>query len=163
LRILLAEDNEVNQMMAINLLQKWGHQVEVAGNGREVLAALDRQHFDAVLMDVQMPEMDGFKATAAIRDKEQSSGQHLPIIAMTAHAIKGDRERCLAAGMDGYVSKPIQSAELFAALSVATGGPQSGVRDQGSGVRKQRSPEALWSNQNSLTSGLCPLTPDLCP
>jgi PAS domain S-box-containing protein len=118
LHILLAEDNDINQMMAINLLEKWGHRVVVANNGREALAALEKQRFDVVLMDVQMPEMDGFKTTSIIRAKESSgdNGRHLPIIAMTAHALKGDRERCLAAGMDGYVSKPIKSAELLAAL-----------------------------------------------
>jgi signal transduction histidine kinase/CheY-like chemotaxis protein len=121
LTILLAEDNEINQLMAINLLEKWGHRVVVANSGREALAALEQQSFDLVLMDVQMPEMDGFKATAAIRAGEQTTGRHLPIVAMTAHAIKGDRERCLAAGMDDYLSKPIQSAELFAILERFTG------------------------------------------
>jgi signal transduction histidine kinase/DNA-binding response OmpR family regulator len=116
LKILLAEDNEINQLMAINLLEKWGHRVVVANSGREALAALEDEPFDLVLMDVQMPEMDGFKATAAIRAREQASGRRLPIVAMTAHAIKGDRERCLAAGMDDYLSKPIQSAELFAII-----------------------------------------------
>jgi PAS domain S-box-containing protein len=118
LRILLAEDNDINQMMAINILEKWGHRIVVANNGKETLDLLDKQPFDVVLMDLQMPEMDGVKATAAIRAKEGPHGLHIPIIAMTAHALKGDRERCLAAGMDGYVSKPIKSAELFAALEV---------------------------------------------
>jgi PAS domain S-box-containing protein len=116
LRILLAEDNDINQVMAVNLLENWGHRVVVANNGREALATLEQEPFDVVLMDVQMPELDGFKATAAIREKEQGNGAHLPVIAMTAHALKGDRERCLAAGMDGYVAKPIQAAELRAAL-----------------------------------------------
>ena len=88
----------------------------MVGNGREALAALDRQPFDVVLMDVQMPEMDGFEATAAIRARERATGGHIPIIAMTAHAMKGDRERCLAAGMDGYVSKPLRPQELFEVL-----------------------------------------------
>ncbi len=121
LTILLAEDNEINQLMAINLLEKWGHCVVVASSGREALAALEEQSFDLALMDVQMPEMDGFKATAAIRAREHTAGRHLPIVAMTAHAIKGDRERCLAAGMDDYLSKPIQSAELFAIIERLTG------------------------------------------
>jgi len=117
LRILLAEDNAVNQMLAVRLLEKRGYSVAVANNGREALAILEGaafSGFDAVLMDVQMPEMDGFEATAAIRAKEKPLGKHLPIIAMTAHAMKGDEERCLAAGMDGYVSKPVRADELFA-------------------------------------------------
>jgi PAS domain S-box-containing protein len=120
LRILLAEDNPVNRELAVRLLEKRGHQVEVAQNGREVMAALETQSFDLVLMDVQMPGMDGFQATAHIREKEKTTGYHLRIIAMTAHALKGDRERCLAAGMDGYVSKPIAPVELFETIEDAT-------------------------------------------
>ena len=90
-----------------------GHEVVVAHNGKEVLDCLERSSFDLVLMDVQMPEMDGFRATSIIRRQEQNSSRHLPVIAMTAHAMKGDRERCLEAGMDGYVAKPINSAVLF--------------------------------------------------
>ena len=116
LHILLAEDNAVNQKVAERLLEKHGHRVTVSSNGREALAALDREAFDIVLMDVQMPEMDGFEATAAIRAKESHTGGHIPIIAMTAHAMTGDRERCLAAGMDGYVSKPINAKTLFEAI-----------------------------------------------
>ena len=116
LHVLLAEDNLVNQKLALRLIEKRGHRVEVASNGREVLDALGRQKFDLILMDVQMPEMDGFEATAAIRAAEQESGEYLPIIAMTAHAMKGDRERCLAAKMDGYVAKPIKAEELFKEL-----------------------------------------------
>jgi signal transduction histidine kinase/DNA-binding response OmpR family regulator/ligand-binding sensor domain-containing protein len=116
LQILLAEDNVVNQKFAERLLTKDGHQVTVTSNGREALAALDQEAFDLVLMDVQMPEMDGFAATSAIRVKESRTGSHIPIIAMTAHAMTGDRERCLAAGMDGYVSKPIHGKELFEAI-----------------------------------------------
>lgn len=115
-RILLAEDNAVNRLLARRLLEQKGHTVVTANNGREALAMLETQSFDAALMDVQMPEMDGFEATHAVRDKERSSGEHLPIIALTAHAMKGDQERCLAAGMDGYISKPIQTTELFALL-----------------------------------------------
>ena len=111
--ILLAEDNAVNQKLAVRILEKHGHTVVVAGNGREALSALERESFDLVLMDVQMPEMDGLEATIAIREKEKITGAHIPIIAMTAHAMKGDRERCLDAGMDGYVAKPIKIAELF--------------------------------------------------
>ena len=113
LRILLVEDNPVNQVLATHLLRNRRHAVVVAGNGREALAALARERFDLALMDVQMPEMDGFAATAAIREQERAVGGHLPIIAMTAYAMKGDRERCLDAGMDGYVSKPIRPEELF--------------------------------------------------
>jgi len=112
LRILLAEDNAVNQVLAVRLLEKRGHTVAVAGNGKEALAALEKQSFDLVFMDVQMPEMDGLEATAAIREKEKASGHHLPIIAMTAHAMAGDRERCLEAGMDDYLTKPIRPQEL---------------------------------------------------
>ena len=119
-RILLTEDNRVNQQLAMRLLEKRGHTVVLASTGREALEAIDRQPFDVVLMDVQMPEMDGFEATAAIRQREQETGRHVPIIAMTAHAMKGDRERCLAAGMDGYVSKPLQPAELFAVIERLT-------------------------------------------
>ena len=117
LRLLLAEDNAVNQRLAVSLLEKRGHRVVVAGNGREALAALDDGPFDAVLMDVQMPEMDGFEATAAIRARESATGAHTPIVAMTAHALKGDRERCLEAGMDAYVSKPLRPQELFDVLA----------------------------------------------
>jgi CheY-like chemotaxis protein/anti-sigma regulatory factor (Ser/Thr protein kinase) len=119
LKILLAEDNCVNQRIAVHLLEKQGHQVRVAGNGKEALAALEQEPFDVVLMDVQMPEMDGFEATAAIRAKETATGGHLPIIALTAHAMNGDRERCLAAGMDGYASKPIQIDDLLRAIRSA--------------------------------------------
>jgi PAS domain S-box-containing protein len=113
LKVLLAEDNAVNQLLTVRILEKRGHAVTVAENGRVALAALDHESFDLVLMDVQMPEMDGFEATAAIRAKEKTAGAHLPIIAMTAHALKGDEQRCLAAGMDAYVSKPIQVSELM--------------------------------------------------
>jgi two-component system sensor histidine kinase/response regulator len=112
LRILLAEDNVVNQRLAVRLLEKAGHSAVVADNGKRALAALEREPFDLILMDVEMPEMGGFEATAAVREREKTTGRHVPIIAMTAHALKGDRDRCLAAGMDGYVSKPIQFHEL---------------------------------------------------
>ena len=114
LKILLAEDNLVNQRVAVGLLSKRGHDVTVANNGLEALAALTGATFDLVLMDVQMPEMGGFEATAEIRRRERESGGHLPIIAMTAHAMAEDCDRCLAAGMDGYLSKPITPNVLFA-------------------------------------------------
>jgi PAS domain S-box-containing protein len=113
LRVLLAEDNLLNQVLAVRILEKRGHSVTVTDTGARALAALERVQFDLVLMDVQMPEMDGVETTARIRELERSTGVHIPIIAMTAHAMKGDRERCLKAGMDGYVSKPIKAAELF--------------------------------------------------
>jgi two-component system, sensor histidine kinase and response regulator len=116
LRILLAEDGIVNQKLALYLLEKRGHRVTVVDNGRNAAAMALAELFDVVLMDVQMPEMDGFAATAAIREQERHTGRHVPIVAMTAHAMKGDREHCLAAGMDGYVSKPIRSVELFAEI-----------------------------------------------
>jgi CheY-like chemotaxis protein len=112
-RILLAEDNPVNQKLALRVLEKRGFEVTVVGDGRAAIDVLAKATFDVVLMDVQMPEMDGFQATAAIRNQEKSTGAHIPIVAMTAHALKGDQERCLAAGMDAYVSKPIRTAELF--------------------------------------------------
>ena len=119
LHVLVAEDNPVNQRLALRLLQKEGHSVEVAGDGRQALDALARETFDIVLMDVQMPGMDGLEATAALRERERATGAHLPVLALTAYAMKGDRERCLAAGMDGYVSKPLRPAELFEAMAQA--------------------------------------------
>jgi len=116
LRLLLAEDNAVNQRLAVGLLAKRGHQVTVVDNGRDAIVALRQGRFDAVLMDVQMPEMDGFEAAAAIRAHEAVTGCHTPIVAMTAHALKGDRERCLEAGMDAYVAKPLHPHELFDVL-----------------------------------------------
>ena len=112
LHILLAEDNPVNQKLAVRLLEKRGHLVVVAGNGKEALAALDKKSFDLVLMDVQMPEMDGLEATRALRERELATGSRQAIVAMTALAMKGDRERCMEAGMDGYLSKPIRPQEL---------------------------------------------------
>jgi CheY-like chemotaxis protein len=119
LRILLAEDSPVNQRLASALLTKRGHHVAIAGNGREAIDLLERQPFDVVLMDVQMPEVDGLEATRAIRAREQGRGGHVPIVAMTAHAMPGDREKCLEAGMDRYLTKPIQPALLHAAIAEA--------------------------------------------
>jgi CheY-like chemotaxis protein len=123
MRILVAEDNAVNRLLVTALLTKRGYTVITAVNGREALAAVTRDAFDLVLMDVQMPEMDGLEATAAIRKLEAVTGAHVPIIALTAHAMKGDREICLAAGMDEYLSKPIDAEQLFALVEAMTGAP----------------------------------------
>jgi two-component system sensor histidine kinase/response regulator len=130
LHILLAEDNEVNTRLAVRLLEKRGHRVVTTSDGREAVVAYEQQPFDVILMDVQMPQMNGFEATAAIREKEQRTHRRTPIIAMTARAIKGDREECLAAGMDGYVSKPVQARELLEVIDRL-------VRN-GNGVRQER-------------------------
>jgi CheY-like chemotaxis protein len=117
LRVLLAEDNPVNQTLAMRILERLGHKVQVVNNGREALGRSQTEEFDLILMDVQMPEMDGLEATKAIRDAEAGTGKHVSIVAMTAHAMKGDREKCLGAGMDGYLSKPIRIEELKQAMS----------------------------------------------
>ena len=125
LDILLVEDNRINQKVAAAMLEKKGHRITVADNGLKALEALDGARFDLILMDVQMPEMGGFEATAAIRQREADSGEHIPIVAMTAHAMKGDRERCLEAGMDGYVSKPIRPDKLFEAIAELAPAPDA--------------------------------------
>ena len=130
LNILLAEDNPVNKRLAVRLLEKAGHTVVVAVTGTEVLLKLKNSSnpgFDVVLMDIQMPEMDGMEATAVIRAGERASGEHIPIIAMTAHAMRGDKEAYLAGGMDGYVSKPVHPPKLFAELERVLGGTGSGA------------------------------------
>ncbi len=114
--MLLAEDNFVNQTLARRLLENQGYSVTVAADGQAALSALEQDSFDIVLMDVQMPTMDGFEATAKIRERERASGRHVPIVAMTAHALKGDEEKCLAAGMDAYISKPIRREELYSII-----------------------------------------------
>jgi two-component system, sensor histidine kinase and response regulator len=128
LRILLAEDNRINQMVAVRLLEQRKHSVTVVSNGVEALAALETGSFDLVLMDVQMPEMDGLEATQIVREKEAGSGNHVPIIALTAHSMKGDEERFLAAGMDAYLAKPLQVTELFAMID-AFGGRSSVIAE----------------------------------
>ncbi len=112
IRVLLAKDNVINQKVATRMLQKMGCRVDVTVNGHEVLAALDRVSYDLIFMDCQMPEMDGYEATAEIRAREVGTGNHIPIVAMTANAMQGDSERCLAAGMDDYTSKPVQQNTL---------------------------------------------------
>jgi signal transduction histidine kinase/CheY-like chemotaxis protein len=138
LRVLVAEDNPVNQRVAQAVLEQRGHIPVLAANGREAVAALEREAFDIVLMDIQMPEMDGFQATAEIRAREEATGTHIPILAMTAHALQGDRERCLAAGMDGYIAKPIRTDELIELVESSTPRepalrPDSGPRGTGLG------------------------------
>jgi two-component system sensor histidine kinase/response regulator len=113
LRILLAEDNLINSRMATHILEKQGHDVQIAVNGKEAVAFIENSDFDLVLMDVQMPLMDGLLATRTIRKMENPNSSRIPIIAMTAHALSGDRERCLAAGMNDYISKPINPNELL--------------------------------------------------
>jgi CheY-like chemotaxis protein len=130
LNILLAEDNIVNQRVAAGLLTRRGHHVTIANNGVQALAALDRQPFDLVLMDLQMPEMGGLEAAAAIRERERETGRHVRIVAMTAHAMNGDRERCIAAGMDGYLSKPIDPAMLYVVVEQESAGPVAVVAGQ---------------------------------
>ena len=155
LRILLAEDNEVNQRLAVRTLVKRGHTVVVAGNGREALAVLDRESVDLILMDVQMPEMDGFAATAAIRKGEQSTGRHIPIVALTAHAMKGDQERCLAAGMDAYASKPLRVEELLEAIARAvsvTRDAMSVEASSGNPVVNPRPTESAFDSAWTLAS-----------
>ncbi len=125
LSILLAEDNSVNQALAIRLLQKRGHKVVLAETGKDVLTAIGKEAFDLILMDIQMPEMDGLEATRAIRKIEMSNGRHLPIIAMTANAMTGDRELCLQSGMDGYLTKPLSPKELFATIESIPAAPQT--------------------------------------
>ena len=122
LKILLAEDSPVNQKLAVTLLRKRGHDVSLANNGREALTALESKAFDLVLMDIQMPEMDGLEAARAIREKERKTGDHIPIIALTAHALEGDRERCLAAGMDNYLAKPIRANRLLETIEATLPG-----------------------------------------
>ena len=121
MRVLLAEDNAVNQLVARRMLERDGHTVEVVDSGSAAVRAWGERAYDVVLMDLQMPEMDGFEATSVIRSGEAVHGGHTPIIAVTAHAMQGDRERCLAVGMDGYVSKPVDRAKLRAEIARLAG------------------------------------------
>ena len=146
LRILLAEDNEVNQELAVSLLRKYGHSVLLARDGREALSAWEQESFDLILMDLQMPVMGGFEATAAIRRKEADTGAHIPIVAMTAHAMKGDRENCLSAGMDGYVPKPVSVKDLLDAVDAFAGDSRV--------FKKSLELETASSSLRALTSSL---------
>jgi two-component system, sensor histidine kinase and response regulator len=138
LSVLLAEDNPVNRKYAIALLEKWGHRVTVATNGREAIEHATNARFDIALVDVQMPEVSGLEVARRIRTEETVTGRHLPIIALTARAMKGDREECLGAGMDDYLSKPLKAETLRAAIAAIVsspgGGPTSGVSDTESSV-----------------------------
>jgi CheY-like chemotaxis protein len=113
LRILIAEDNVVNQKLTFRLLERRGHSVVLTSTGLEAIEAFDKERFDLILMDVQMPDMDGLEATLQIRAREKQTGTHTPIVALTAHALKGDKERCVAAGMDGYINKPIEADKFI--------------------------------------------------
>ncbi|MFQ6038414.1 MAG: response regulator, partial [Candidatus Aminicenantales bacterium] len=143
LHILLAEDNLVNQKLAVRLLEKQGHSVSVVDNGQKVLSALRKKDFDLIFMDVQMPVMDGWDTTAAIREEEKKNGMHIPIIAMTAHAMKGDRERCLKAGMDDYVSKPLKPQDLAEAIDRV-------LKD---GDHRVKNPETRASRRKASSAG----------
>jgi CheY-like chemotaxis protein len=166
LRILLAEDSEANQLVTVGMLAKMGHSARVASNGAEAIMAVESEAFDLILMDVQMPEVDGFRAAAAIRAREAARGTRTPIIAVTAHAVKGDRERCLAAGMDGYLSKPLRCQELRRIIddvlregrahnpagpaSAPATGPTGGVLDTETALALLEGDEALFAELVAL-------------
>jgi len=150
LRILLAEDNPVNQKLALRLLRKRGHEVTVVDNGRDALRAVANSPFDLVLMDVQMPEMDGLEATRAIRSEEQGTDRHIPIVAMTAHAMKGDRERCLGAGMDEYLAKPIHGAQLDAVLQRVVPAPVDAASPPGNDDPGAEADPAVFDREEVL-------------
>ena len=150
LKILLAEDNLVNQKLALGLLGNKGHQVSVAGNGKQALEMLETGEYDLVLMDVQMPEMDGLEATRQIRAREMITGAHIQIIAMTAHAMKGDRELCIEAGMDDYLSKPIRINELTSRLITLFGSP---TYDADELSAEQNSVSIDWSDAIDAAGG----------
>ena len=159
-RILIAEDNPINRMLAARLLEKQGYEVLAAGDGREALEALGRERIDLLLVDVQMPEVDGFEVTAAVRAREQATGARLPIVAITAHALKGDRERCLAAGMDDYVAKPVKPRELFKAIERLLGRerpPAAGhPYDRAAALALLDGDEDLWREIVELFLQKCP-------
>jgi signal transduction histidine kinase/CheY-like chemotaxis protein/HPt (histidine-containing phosphotransfer) domain-containing protein len=164
-RVLLAEDNIVNQRVAMGLLTKRGHDVVLAENGREALHALEQGPFDVVLMDVQMPGMDGLEATAEIRRREATTGSHVRIVAMTAHAMNGDRDRCLSAGMDGYLSKPVNAAMLYAVVEDDSLRPARPVRPENANepeVNRQALEERLGGDQRLFTEVITAFLGD-CP
>jgi PAS domain S-box-containing protein len=169
LRILLAEDNPVNQEVAVHLIERRGHSVIVAENGRQAIEALERHKFDLVLMDVQMPEMGGLEATRIIRDKEKATGQHLPIIAMTAHAMQGDREQCLEAGMDGYLAKPIdpktflQTVEGISERAVGSGSAQGQEAVGATGALDDKALLARFSGNRKLLRNIVKTFREDCP
>ncbi len=150
LRVLLAEDNAANQKLAVGVLTKLGHHVTVADNGRSAIAAWQSERFDLILMDVQMPEMDGLQATQAIRALEREQGGHIPIVSMTAHAMKGDRERCLDAGMDDYLSKPVRSKQLTDKLLALFGASRGEVDSEPNLAPRDASPTALIDWETAL-------------
>ena len=162
LRILLAEDSPFNQKLAIGLLEKHGHHVTVVDDGTKAVTRVQQEPFDLVLMDVQMPHMDGLEATATIRKQEQGTDQHIPIIAMTAHAMKGDRERCLDAGMDGYLSKPIYAQELFRTIASVLASHPSPPPDEPVTVRREAgSPTVNWQTALATVDGRADLLREL--
>ncbi|MBL8481263.1 MAG: response regulator, partial [Rhodocyclaceae bacterium] len=150
LRILVAEDNEVNQMLVQRMLENRGHYVRLAHNGRQALDMLEKHNFELILMDVQMPEMDGLEATRRIRRREAEKGGHVPIIALTAHAMKGDRELCIAAGMDGYVSKPLRASELLEVMETLLPSPTGLVLPEQPAAEPAAATEELLVDQAAL-------------
>jgi signal transduction histidine kinase/CheY-like chemotaxis protein len=160
LRILVAEDNPVNQAVILRVLQKMGHTAGLAQTGKEALAIASADKFDLIFMDVQMPEMDGLAATAAIRQREQKSGTHIPIFAMTAHAMKGDRERCLEAGMDGYITKPVRFSDIEQTLTNLAGAAKPAAKVP----QKVEAKVASWNRTEALDriGGDEELLRDLC-
>jgi len=167
LQILLAEDNVVNQRLTVHLLENRGHHVTIANNGREALAMMEKQLFDLALVDVQMPEMDGLQLTSAIREKEKNTPTHLPIVAMTAYAMKGDRERCLEAGMDDYVAKPINPSRLFETIDGALCAELKAPPETASGTRQEILDEATllarFEGDPELLKEVVRLFLDECP
>jgi CheY-like chemotaxis protein len=172
LRVLVAEDSEANQRVTVGLLAKMGHFARVASNGAEAITAVESEAFDLILMDVQMPEVDGFRAAAAIRAGEAARGGRTPIVAVTAHAVKGDRERCLAAGMDGYLSKPLRGQELRRIIDDvlregrahyspgpgcdSAAGPTGGILDTATALALLEGDEALFAELVDLYLGELP-------